>query len=299
MRRIDTALPHLPAARSYSRPTTIRARDPGRDDCMTAHFPGPAFAAQAAAQVDQAMRSLAQRRNRHSAIHRMRKAIRRLRSLLALCRPGLGPETDVIDKGLRQLCVDLSDLRDAHVVVVTASGLALDGGQDTWPAAVVQLAARREKLLSKALAADPEFASRRARLDTLAQAIAALPWHRLDDSDLAEGIARSARRLVKAERKARQEPGADSSHHWRRRLRRLRMQYQVIRAARKRQPSWKGPPRDPHRASIHALNRQSDRLGRIQDLHMLGTHLKRIDVPPAVRKRMRDQLRAEIDRASR
>lgn len=266
---------------------------------MTAHSPGPLFAAQAATQVDQAMRSLAQRRNRHSAIHRMRKAIRRLRSLLALCRPGLGPETDVIDNGLRQLCVDLSDLRDAHVVVVTASGLAGEGGQDTWSAGVAQLAARCESLLAKALAADPEFASRRARLDTLAQAIAALPWHRLDDSHLAEGIARSARRLAKAERKARQEPDADSSHRWRRRLRRLRMQYQVIRAARKKQPSWKGPRRASHHASIHALNRESDRLGRLQDLRLLGVHLKRIDVPPAVRKLMRHQLRAEIDRASR
>ncbi len=266
---------------------------------MTAHFPGPAFAAQAAAQVDQAMRSLTQRRNRHITIHRMRKAIRRLRSLLALCQPGLGPETDVIDKGLRQLCVDLSDLRDAHVVVVTAGGLALDGGQSIWPAAMAKLAARREKLLAKALAADPDFASRRARLDTLAQAIEALPWHHLDDSHLAAGITRSARRLAKAERRAQQEPGADSSHHWRRRLRRLRMQYQVIRTVRKMEPSWKGPPRDPHYASIHALNIQSDRLGRLQDLHMLRTHLKRIDVPPAVRKRMRHRLRAEIDSASR
>jgi len=266
---------------------------------MTAHSPGPLFAAQAAAQADQAMHSLAQRRNRHSAIHRMRKSIRRLRSLLALCRPGLGPEADVIDKGLRQLCVDLSDLRDAHVVAMTASGLAGESEQDIWSAAVEQLAARRENLLANALAADPDFASRRARLDDLARAIAALPWDRLDDSHLAEGIARSARRLAKAERKAREQPDADSSHRWRRRLRRLRMQYQAIRAARKTQPSWQGPPRDSHHASIHLLNRQSDRLGRLQDLHMLRTRLKRIDVPPAVRNSMRHQLRIEFDRASR
>ncbi|MDE2279613.1 MAG: cytochrome P450, partial [Xanthomonadaceae bacterium] len=34
---------------------------PGREDCLTTHSPGPEFAAQAAAQIDQAMRSLAER----------------------------------------------------------------------------------------------------------------------------------------------------------------------------------------------------------------------------------------------
>lgn len=243
------------------------------------------------------MRSLAQRRNRHAAIHRTRKAIRRLRSLLALCRPGLGAKAKTIDKELKRLGASLSHLRDAHVVATTAAKLATADQPEGWLALAARLAARREQFMAEALAEDPDFTARRRQLDELARATAELPWEHLEDGHLGEGIARSARRLAKAERAAKREPDTANSHRWRRRLRRLRMQYQTIQAARKKAPSWAGPPR-PHRyASLHELVQWSDRLGWLQDLQMLEPFLDGADASLPLAP-MRRRLRLEIKRAT-
>lgn len=263
---------------------------------MNAPSLGSVFAALAAAQAAQAVRSLAQRRNRHAGIHRTRKAIRKLRSLLALCRPGLGPKVKAIDKGLKRLGTSLSDLRDAHVVAMTASKLATGDQPECWLALAARLTARHELLLADALAEDPDFAARRKQLDELVQALAELPWEHLKDEHLGDGIARSAHRLAKAEQTAKREPDAANNHRWRRRLRRLRMQYQAIRAARQKAPSWAGPSRPDRYASMHHLVRSSDRLGWLQDLRMLEPFLKGTDasLPLAL---MRRRLRSEIKHA--
>jgi len=243
------------------------------------------------------MRYLAQRRNRHAAIHRTRKAIRRLRSLLALCRPGLGPKAKAIDKGLKHLGASLSQLRDAHVVATTAAKLATGDQSEGWLALAARLAARREQFLAETLAEDPDFIARRRQLDELVRATAELPWEHLEDEHLGVGIVRSADRLAKAERAAKLEPDTANSHRWRRRLRRLRMQYQTIQAARTKVPSWAGPPR-PHRyASLRKLIQWSDRLGRLQDLHMLEPFLDgaNASLPLAA---MRRRLHLEIRHAA-
>jgi CHAD domain-containing protein len=261
---------------------------------MNAGFSSSVFAALAATQADQAVRSLAQRRNRHTAIHRTRKAIRRLRSSLALCRQGLGQQVKAIDEGLKHLGASLSDLRDAHVMATTASKLATGDERESWIVLAAHLTARRDALLAETLTQDPDFATRRMQLDDLVQAVAALPWESLQDKHLAEAIARSAHRLAKAERAAKLEPNAVNMHRWRRRLRRLRMQYQTISAARQNSPSWAAPAR-PHRyASLHQLIQLSDRLGWLQDLQMLESGLK--DKNPALpltlmRRRVRSELR--------
>jgi CHAD domain-containing protein len=118
---------------------------------MTTRSSGSVFAALAQEQADLALRSLAQRRNRHGAIHATRKAIRRLRSLLALCRHSLEPEVSVVDRKLKRLASGLSRLRNAHVVVVTASRLARGDDRDIWLDVASRLEARRDALLADAL----------------------------------------------------------------------------------------------------------------------------------------------------
>lgn len=243
------------------------------------------------------MRSLAQRRNRHSAIHATRKAIRRLRSILALCRQALEPEVAGIDRALRRLGTGLSDLRDAHVVTTTALKLATGDERDPWLAAADQLAARREALLAQALAKDPEFHARRATLHALAKAIAALSWDRLTHQDLSEGIARSVRRLAKAKQAQQREPNAHNSHRLRRRLRRLRMQHQAIQKVRRQAPSLLGPIQTGRYPSVRTLINDADHLGLLQDLKMLRSCLKGIDASLPLAQ-MRDRLRSELDRAS-
>lgn len=243
------------------------------------------------------MRSLAQRRNRHGAIHATRKAIRRLRSILALCRQALEPEVSDIDRALRHLGTGLSDLRDAHVVTTTALQLATGDERDLWLAAATHLAARREALLAEALAKDPEFFARRAKLNALAEAIAALSWDRLTHKDLSEGIARSARRLTKAKQAEHREPNVANSHRLRRRLRRLRMQRQAIQAARREAPSLIGSVQTERYPSVRTLTKDADHLGLLQDLKMLRSCLKWIDTSLPMAQ-MRSRLRSELDRAS-
>ena len=264
---------------------------------MNADSLGSVFAAMATAQAYQALRSLAQRRNRHTAIHHTRKAIRRLRSVLALCRQGLGPQMKAIDKGLKHLGASLSDLRDAHVVATTASKLATGDECESWLTLASRLIARHDALLSETLTADPDFSARRKQLKELVQAVAALPWECLKDKHLSDGITRSAHRLAKAEHAAKLEPDAGNNHRWRRRLRRLRMQYQTIRAARQNASSWAAPARPNRYAPLHHLIRLSDHLGWLQDLQMLEPFLKGTDaaLPLAL---MRRRLRSEIKRAT-
>ena len=263
---------------------------------MIAEFPNSVFAALAAAQADQVVRSLAQRRNRHTAIHRTRKAIRRLRSILALCSQGLGQRVKVIDKRLKQLGVSLSDLRDAHVAVTTAQKLATGTEHESWLVLASRLAARRDALLAQTLADDQDFASWRKQIDELTAAVAVLPWHCLKEKHLIEGMAQSAHRLAKAEGAAGREPGVVNTHRWRRRLRRLRMQYQAMSEAQKNAPSWAVPAGLRRHASLHHLARLSDRLGGLQDLQRLEAFLKGQDaaLPWTL---MRRRLRSEIKRA--
>lgn len=240
---------------------------------MTTRSSGSVFAALAQEQADLALRSLAQRRHRHGAIHATRKAIRRLRSLLALCRHSLEPEVSVVDRKLKRLASGLSRLRNAHVVVVTASRLARGDDRDIWLDVASRLAARRDALLADALSRDPDFARRRAQLGAIAAAVAALPWQRLTNKCLRHGMKRSERRAAKAARTARRKPDPVNRHRWRRRLRRLRMQKQMIQAAGRAAPSLM----HYGHASVGALGELSDRLGRIQDLHMLRSSLTSLD----------------------
>jgi CHAD domain-containing protein len=260
---------------------------------MTANSLGLIFSVLARKQVDRAVRSLAQRRNRHNAIHATRKAIRRLRSILSVCHQALEPEVSAIDRRLKDLANSLSSLRDAHVVSATASQIARGIDRELWLDVAARLEARRDVILVEALAKDPMFAKRRARLNALAAEVAALPWQRLSKKHLNEGMERGVRRVAKAARAFELEPNLAHRHRWRRRLRRLRMQSQMIQAASRTAPSLMGSRGDYSCTSVRALKRLSDSLGRAQDLRMLQCSLKMLDKTLPL-PRLRSRLRAEI-----
>lgn len=235
---------------------------------------GSTFAALAAEQADKAVCSLARRRNRHLAVHAARKAIRRLRSILCLCREALGADVAGIDRRCKRLVAGLSDLRDAHVVATTARGLAQKHDDDLWREVAAQLEGRRAKLLEDVLSGDPDFGKRRARLGALAQDVAALPWENLTTNHLRKGIKRSSHRVARAQGASDRVSNLAQGHRWRRRLRRLRMQLQAILAARVSAPALEEIRAGNCHASIRALNKLSDELGRLQDLRMLGSSLR-------------------------
>lgn len=217
-------------------------------------------------------RALAVRRRIHPAIHDARKAIRRLRALLALVETRL-PAASAIDRQLERMGDGLSALRDAHVVVEVARHHALHH-RKRWAESIQRLEARRDVLLERVLARDPGFLRRRALLTRLEARLEFLDWASLRVPDLAEALEKSQLRVENAERRAAHQDLPENLHRWRRRVRRLRFQLDsvaYVAPATLRKLSRKHPGKDPK-----ALHRLGDQLGARRDEQMLAIALLRL-----------------------
>jgi CHAD domain-containing protein len=237
------------------------------------------------------VRALGHAGDRHRGVHQARKAIRRLRSLLALAQTQFDAALTQLDRALRQLGLQLSPLRDAHVVVATAARLAKTACAHAadWRELNQQLIVQRDALLATALADDPRFARRRAEVRTIAKAIAQLPWAQVSTEHIKAALAHSHRRAERAERKAHQRATAERIHRWRRRLRRLRMQWEVLASLGTAIDVLpKQLAAHPLRKVIKTLNRRADQLGWQQDLVVLRTAIDALPqpLPSAMRKRL-------------
>lgn len=219
---------------------------------------------------------------RHRGIHEARKAIRRLRAVLELAHARFGRRAQRLDAGLKALAGSLSALRDAHVVVDLAGRLARRATDEEerrrWSAVRRRLVVRRQQLLAATLAQDPAFATRLAEVARLETALRRLPWDRLDPEDVRRALARSLRRVERARVSA--TATVEQRHRWRRRLRRLRMQWNALKALRKREPgsdpavrrllAWlrrKAP-------GFRTVSEAVDALGAEQDLGLLRAALE-------------------------
>jgi len=216
-------------------------------------------------------RALASKHRVHTAIHDARKAVRRLRAMLALVEDRI-PEATPIDDQLERLGDGLSSLRDAHVVVETAQRVA-GKNRKPWKPAIDSLADRRDLRLQGALARDPGFLKRRALVTRLEARLEFLDWSRLRLSDLEEGVDRSQLRVENAEQRAAVDGSPENIHRWRRRVRRLRFQLETIgklSPQAMRTLSRKHPGRDPK-----VLHKLGNALGDRRDEQMLEVALKR------------------------
>jgi len=265
--------------------------------CMSDEAPaeiGSFLAAVAQAECQAVGKALANRRNRHRAIHEARKAIRRLRSLLALIRDSVGDDTSGIERALRLQAKRLSALRDTHVIVAVAEKLAADDDTGAWTTAVQALVERRDTLLADELAKDPGFARRRAAMGDLATALEKLHWGRITADAVRRAVKKSQRRVLRAEHDAMQTPTSNHLHRWRRSARRLRLQLITV-AALNASHGTKVHLADAHRGkSTKALAHLTDRLGRCQDIQVLRSSLKTLGDPsilPALRKRLRVEMK--------
>lgn len=248
---------------------------------------GRRLRALALAEIDGAVAQLERDGSgRHEGIHHARKHLRRARAALALGGKRLGRYREGIDDELGRCCRGLSSLRDSQAM--------LEGIDRLLPAAPAELSAqagevkrlalvRREASLAKALARDPGFERRRARLQALAGRAGRLDWDAVDDTSLAKALARSVRRVHRARRKAGKRPQDDDGWHTlRRRLRRLRQQDTLLAAV---QPAL--------RSGEVAPAEETTRLGEAQDdALLLRTCGRRSPFPP----KMRGLLRAEAAR---
>ena len=201
-----------------------------------------------------------------AAIHSARKAIRRLRALLALLeRSEL--DLDRVDASLQRLGDSLSDMRDAHVVAEATERLQADHPEVQLGPACEALQRRSERIMRNALDKDPLLGRRRKQLANAALWLDALPWHAVKSSHIKAGLLHSERRARKAQKRAAHDDSPENIHRWRRRVRRLRMQLEAL-------PEL-GLKTDALVDSLHgtgktkALHKVSDQLGWQQDLRML------------------------------
>lgn len=223
------------------------------------------------------LRALASRHHIHVSIHGARKAIRRLRALLFLVEERL-EDAAAVDRRLVRLGDSLSALRDAHVMVDAAQGLAAKGRPKPWAAAIHRLLRRRDELMQQALARDPDFLRRRRVVERAARRLGELAWHELEAADVRQALERSCRRVAKAEGRAKADPVPANLHRWRRRVRKLRMQMEAL--ARIDPGLAKDAAKDSPSKAAKALHRLSDQLGAFQDKQMLRNVLRRMrDLP--------------------
>ncbi|HEU4671214.1 MAG TPA: CHAD domain-containing protein [Dyella sp.] len=256
--------------------------------------PGAALAAAADRECRRIARALADARHRHHGIHRARKSIRLLRAQLGLLKPALAAAEREhlrrIDGRLKRLCRGLAPLRDAHVAALTAGTLrrpASPAGRETLEAALVE---RRDAALAGALALDPGLRRRREAIGAIRGELAALPWNELDARAARRAIRRSRRRSERAEQEAGRSPTSPLRHRWRRRLRRLRLQLEALAAVA---PAL-APDASKALPGSHALKRQTDRLGRLQDVQLmcrLALRIEPLRTDPAVREVLAAALR--------
>jgi CHAD domain-containing protein len=227
---------------------------------------------------------------RHDGVHQARKAIRRARASLALGRKPLGRQGRRLDTQLATLCRGLSPLRDAQALIEGLQRLASTASaplQAAMPELLAGARKRRAERLERALAADPGLDRRRARLQAMAQRLAALDWPAVKRGKVAAALSRSEARVAKSRKRIHREPGNDA--HWhalRRRLRRLRQQDHLL--------SQIAPGLRPN---VAVTVEEATILGEAQDDALLLRHCgARSPFPPELRKLLRKEARARLRR---
>lgn len=160
------------------------------------------------------------------AVHTTRKGIKRLRAFLRLARRSIGTSTYRIENGaLRDTARLLAPARDAYVLVDTArdldaSDLVLRVLEEDYAAAMAAL-----ESVDRLQAVH--------RLEAIASRWRLLAWHGPDPKSIGAGIRRTYRRGLVDLETVRSTPTAAAFHGWRRRVKYLRYQLEVLDAPKK------------------------------------------------------------------
>ena len=271
---------------------------PGRGMNAPMQTPSPlatTLADAASRECRRALRALGDTQHRHRGIHEARKSLRRLKSLLRLGTTTFADALPSLEKAIDRLAVGLSPLRDAHVAVETATSLAgslaVDveacavAGPESWGRAIDLLTLRCEGRLTAALTKDPGFERRRSEVRMLARQVHALPWQAMTTEEIDHALAHSEQRVARARKRMRKSDSVANLHRWRRRARRLRMQLELVRKARKAAGLPAPHHADREKALAKDMSLLSDAIGARQDLRLLRDILRTLvdaDTAPAL-----------------
>lgn len=201
-----------------------------------------------------------------TAVHRARKACKKVRGLVRLVRPAMGDDYHRANVAVRDAARELSSLRDAHALLATFDDLVA--------AHPTVLTARSARSVRSALAHRADAASReltgsdqrllRARHLLTAERDRVARWALSDDVDIvAGGVAKTYARGRALLAECLDEATDERLHQWRKRT---KYSWYHVRLLRPCAPSVLGPLG----ARLHDL---SDGLGDDHDLAVLGAQL--------------------------
>ena len=187
------------------------------------------------AQLQRAATELARPRAQiHSGVHEARKALRRSQAALRLGNEVLPARAKRMRKSLCRIGRSLSALRDAQALVEALERLALrsESARQVARAGLEYAIRRRDFVLDRTLAADPELQLRRTQLAGIAAQLVSLDWKGLTAAEVSRAVSRSRRKVLNAFRQTQAQPEDDDAwHRLRRRIRRLRHQSDLLPAA--------------------------------------------------------------------
>ncbi len=212
-----------------------------------------------------------------TAVHEVRKRCKASRGLVRLVRPALGDEFRSFDRLVRDAARELSTLRDAHAVSNTFDAL-LEGRPDD--VALRAVSSRQAAISADAALGTVETDDRRittARSLLVDARTASQAWWIPRGFDAGEaGLAATYRQGRTGLRRVRADPTDHRVHDWRKAVKYLWYQVQLVRDAA---PSVLGPLGD-------RLDLLADTLGDDHDLavlvELLGEHPDRYGTPSEV-----------------
>jgi hypothetical protein len=209
------------------------------------------------------------------AMHSLRTRMKNLRALLLLVKPRtIKPERKSMTALSGALKDTFSGQRDTHVIAALRAKLAGRGAP-----------APKEKMT-------PHVAERnkaaKANASKLVRMIAKLGLDGLSWADVAAGYLRSYRAGRKAMKACERKPTTAAFHGWRRPVKDLFFQSQALQ------------PLDGMKERRRRADRLGDRLGRLNDLHLLHSDAKKSREPGLLKTIVKKQraLRADIFKAA-
>jgi len=229
------------------------------------------------------------------SVHEYRKSIRRARSLVELLRPAFGKTAaDGLILRLKEAFAKTGSLRDSDILLATLESL---GGEPDGATEAFQ------RMLEAESAERPGPAETAELLKSGALDLRALPkvfdvvlpagdsiW------ELQQGLERSQRRTRQALSQTLDSYSEENFHRWRRRLKELRYQIELLSSGGGR----------PLRAREKALARLAQDVGKVTDLFVLRRRIesRAAEVPGAaelserIRRRGEEKARALLSRGS-
>ena len=185
-----------------------------------------------AGQVDKAASHLEGREGEppDEAVHQARKCFKRSRATIRLAREELGEDAFAREnERYRDLGRKLSGVRDADVLIATLDGIASRSGREGAFAGLRELlVADRDEKRARLLHSEEARADALERLGSAREAIGELPLDVQEPKELIAGFRRTYRDGRRAARQAGQTHSTEALHEWRKRVKDLWHQCQVL-----------------------------------------------------------------------